>query len=91
MTPPASLLSQVEAGIAWITLNRPDQRNALDIPSLKNLHALLDAHNADPAVRVLVLTTIQHTTPSIKSKRNKQLAAKALPIKPMDSEQVFST
>ncbi|KDN97123.1 enoyl-CoA hydratase/isomerase family protein [Pseudomonas donghuensis] len=56
MTPPASLLSQVEAGIAWITLNRPDQRNALDIPSLKNLHALLDAHNADPAVRVVVLT-----------------------------------
>ncbi|MBT8766466.1 enoyl-CoA hydratase/isomerase family protein [Metapseudomonas boanensis] len=56
MTTPASLLSQVEAGIAWITLNRPQQRNALDIPTLKALHALLDAHEADPAVRVLVLT-----------------------------------
>lgn len=56
MTTQSSLLSQVEAGVAWITLNRPAQRNALDIPSLKALHALLDAHNADPAVRVVVLT-----------------------------------
>ncbi|AYC32498.1 enoyl-CoA hydratase/isomerase family protein [Pseudomonas cavernae] len=56
MTTQATLLSQVEAGIAWITLNRPQQRNALDIPTLKALHALLDKLNADPAVRVLVLT-----------------------------------
>ncbi|MEE1866058.1 MULTISPECIES: enoyl-CoA hydratase/isomerase family protein [Pseudomonas] len=56
MTIPSSLLSKVEAGVAWITLNRPEQRNALDIPSLKKLHALLDEHNADPAVRVVVLT-----------------------------------
>ncbi|RJG10584.1 enoyl-CoA hydratase/isomerase family protein [Pseudomonas cavernicola] len=56
MTTQSPLLSQVEAGIAWITLNRPQQRNALDIPTLKGLHALLDELNADPAVRVLVLT-----------------------------------
>ncbi|OLF54774.1 enoyl-CoA hydratase/isomerase family protein, partial [Pseudomonas chlororaphis] len=56
MTTPSSLLSQVEAGVAWITLNRTAQRNALDIPTLQNLSALLDAHAADPAVRVLVLT-----------------------------------
>ncbi|PSS58561.1 enoyl-CoA hydratase/isomerase family protein [Pseudomonas sp. BBP2017] len=56
MTGSPSLLSKVEAGVAWITLNRPDQRNALDIPSLKKLHALLDDCNADPAVRVVVLT-----------------------------------
>ncbi|MEG1038855.1 MAG: enoyl-CoA hydratase-related protein [Pseudomonas sp.] len=56
MTTSTSLLSTVEAGVAWITLNRPEQRNALDIPSLKNLHALLDAYNTDPAVRVVVLT-----------------------------------
>ncbi|MCE0964312.1 enoyl-CoA hydratase/isomerase family protein [Pseudomonas sp. NMI4491_12] len=55
-TPSSSLLSKVEAGVAWITLNRPEQRNALDIPTLKQLHALLDSHNADPAVRVVVLT-----------------------------------
>lgn len=56
MTTHSSPLCQVEAGVAWITLNRAPQRNALDIPTLKNLHALLDQCNADPAVRVVVLT-----------------------------------
>ncbi|MDD2058039.1 enoyl-CoA hydratase-related protein [Pseudomonas sp. GD03860] len=56
MTTSSSLLTQVEAGIAWITLNRPEQRNALDIPTLKKLHATLEAYNTDPAVRVVVLT-----------------------------------
>ncbi|MFC5696491.1 enoyl-CoA hydratase/isomerase family protein [Pseudomonas sp. GCM10022186] len=51
-----TLLSQVDAGIARITLNRPQQRNALDIPTLKALLELLDAHEADPAVRVVVLS-----------------------------------
>ncbi|MCO6055403.1 enoyl-CoA hydratase-related protein [Pseudomonas sp. MOB-449] len=51
-----TLLSQVDAGIARITLNRPQQRNALDIPTLNALIELLDAHEADPAVRVLVLS-----------------------------------
>ncbi|MFV3288831.1 enoyl-CoA hydratase/isomerase family protein [Pseudomonas sp. NY11955] len=55
-TPSSSLLSKVEAGVAWITLNRPEQRNALDIPTLKQLHALLDSHDRDPAVRAVVLT-----------------------------------
>ncbi|MGZ7459421.1 enoyl-CoA hydratase/isomerase family protein [Pseudomonas sp. Ma2-10] len=56
MTTQSSLLSQVEAGVAWITLNRAAQRNALDIPTLRSLHALLDQFNVDPAVRVIVLT-----------------------------------
>jgi len=56
MTTPSTLLSRVEHGIAWITLNRPEQRNALDIPTLKALIDLLDQHQADAAVRVLVLT-----------------------------------
>ena len=51
-----TLHCQVEAGIARITLNRPEQRNALDIPTLKALHALLDTCETDPAVRVIVLT-----------------------------------
>ncbi|WP_031325412.1 enoyl-CoA hydratase/isomerase family protein, partial [Pseudomonas taiwanensis] len=55
-TPSSSLLSKVEAGVAWITLNRPEQRNALDIPTLKQLHALLETCNSDPTVRVVVLT-----------------------------------
>ncbi|MCP1496451.1 2-(1,2-epoxy-1,2-dihydrophenyl)acetyl-CoA isomerase [Pseudomonas migulae] len=56
MTSQPSLLSRVENGIAWITLNRTEQRNALDIPTLKALIDLLDGHEADPAIRVLVLT-----------------------------------
>lgn len=56
MTTHISLLCQVKGGVAWITLDRPDQRNALDIPTLKNLHAVLDEFNADPSVRVVVLT-----------------------------------
>jgi 2-(1,2-epoxy-1,2-dihydrophenyl)acetyl-CoA isomerase len=51
-----TLLSQVDGGVARITLNRPQQRNALDIPTLKGLLELLDAHEADPAVRVIVLS-----------------------------------
>jgi len=56
MTTESSLLSKVDAGVGWITLNRGPQRNALDIPTLKALHILLDQFNADPAVRVLVVT-----------------------------------
>jgi len=56
MTTDPSVLTQVQAGVAWITLNRGAQRNALDIPTLKHLHALLDGFNSDPALRVVVLT-----------------------------------
>ncbi|MCU1761070.1 enoyl-CoA hydratase-related protein [Pseudomonas sp. 14P_8.1_Bac3] len=56
MTSQPSLLSRVENGIAWITLNRTEQRNALDIPTLKALIELIDAQEADTSVRVLVLT-----------------------------------
>ncbi|NVH61683.1 enoyl-CoA hydratase/isomerase family protein [Pseudomonas simiae] len=56
MTIDSPVLTQVQAGVAWITLNRGPQRNALDIPTLKHLHALLDTFNTDPAVRVVVLT-----------------------------------
>jgi 2-(1,2-epoxy-1,2-dihydrophenyl)acetyl-CoA isomerase len=56
MTADSPVLTHVAAGVAWITLNRGPQRNALDIPTLKHLHALLDAFNTDAAVRVVVLT-----------------------------------
>lgn len=56
MTDQASVIVQVEGGIARITLNRPQQRNALDIPTLQALHALLEQLNGDPAVRVALLT-----------------------------------
>ena len=56
MTADAPVLTQVQAGIAWITLNRGPQRNALNIPTLKYLQALLDGFHRDPAVRAVVLT-----------------------------------
>jgi 2-(1,2-epoxy-1,2-dihydrophenyl)acetyl-CoA isomerase len=41
---------------ATITLNRPDARNALDMVMRQELVAALDEVEADPAVRVLILT-----------------------------------
>ena len=51
MTDLSPLQTRVEAGIAWLVLNRPQQRNALDIPTLEALHVRLDACERDPAVR----------------------------------------
>ncbi len=50
------LLADVQEGVATLTLNRPEKRNALSdelTPALRQ--ALLDAE-ADPAVRVVVIT-----------------------------------
>jgi enoyl-CoA hydratase/carnithine racemase len=52
----SDLLYAVDGSIATITLNRPDRLNAISIPMLDALSkALMDAE-ADPAVRVIVLT-----------------------------------
>ena len=56
MTTQLAVLCEKEAGIARLTLNRVEQRNALDIPSLNLLHDLLEQLNQDPEVRVVVLT-----------------------------------
>ena len=56
-TPPQPVvLSEVRGGAAWITLNRPDQRNALSAALVNGLDAQLGAAIADPAVRCIVLT-----------------------------------
>ena len=56
MNAASNLLCQIEAGIARVSLNRPEQRNALDIPSLQALYELLGELERAPAVRVLLLT-----------------------------------
>jgi enoyl-CoA hydratase len=43
-------------GVATITLNRPEQRNALGAPMLRDLTAALASARDDPAVRAVVLT-----------------------------------
>ena len=54
--PPALVLAERRAGAAWLTLNRPEQRNALSAALVNQLADQLDAAIADPAVRCIVLT-----------------------------------
>jgi methylglutaconyl-CoA hydratase len=51
----AALLVDQEGPILWLTLNRPDQRNALDAPLIAGLRAELDRASVDGGVRVVAL------------------------------------
>ena len=44
-----------DAGILWLTLNRPEKKNALDLETLGLLAVWLERARDDPAVRVVVL------------------------------------
>ena len=55
-TTPTTTLYTVRQGAAWITLNRPEQRNALSADLVNSLHTHLQAALADDAVRAIVLT-----------------------------------
>jgi enoyl-CoA hydratase len=50
------LFDKPESGVGVLTLNRPDKLNALSTPLLDELSAALDAAEADPAVRIVILT-----------------------------------
>lgn len=52
----SDLLLQREAGIATVTLNRPERHNAFDDRLIAELTDMLRALGADPSVRVVVLT-----------------------------------
>jgi methylglutaconyl-CoA hydratase len=45
-----------ERGVAWLTLNRPDVRNAMNGRMYDEARAVVKQVDADPAIRVLVLT-----------------------------------
>ena len=47
---------KVEAGIAWVTLNRPEKRNAMSPTLNSEMLQVLDAVELDDDARVLVLT-----------------------------------
>ena len=53
---PPAVLIDIRQGAAWITLNRPGQRNALSAALVNALADLVDAALANPAVRCIVLT-----------------------------------
>ncbi|MDZ7780111.1 MAG: enoyl-CoA hydratase/isomerase family protein [Gemmatimonadota bacterium] len=55
MTEPV-LLYEVEDGVATLTLNRPDKRNALDSSLVAALKEALDRADADESVRVVTVT-----------------------------------
>ena len=49
-------LYEIKHGAAWITLNRPDNRNALSAILVNELYAHLIASNENPEVRSIVIT-----------------------------------
>ena len=49
-------LYEVRDGAAWITLNRPDNRNALSSGLVNELHQHLQSATADPDARCIVIT-----------------------------------
>jgi enoyl-CoA hydratase len=53
---PAPTATELAAGVALITLDRPDVLNALSLDLLDELAAILDRLDADPACRAIVLT-----------------------------------
>lgn len=56
MSATAPLRCEVAEGVATITIDRPDKRNAMTAAMWRELPVLLDRLEADPRVRVLVLT-----------------------------------
>ncbi len=53
--PDTMLLRHDEAGVAWLTLNRPAARNALSVALMAAVDGALAAIEADPSVRVVVI------------------------------------
>jgi enoyl-CoA hydratase/carnithine racemase len=49
------LLREDHGAVAWLTLNRPQQRNALSVGLMAELDAALAAAGADPEIRVIVI------------------------------------
>ncbi|MGQ7792597.1 enoyl-CoA hydratase [Faunimonas sp. B44] len=49
------ILAEAGDGIGWLVLNNPERRNAISLEMWNGITAALDAFEADPAVRVVVL------------------------------------
>jgi enoyl-CoA hydratase/carnithine racemase len=50
------LSDEIDDGVLLLTLNRPERRNALSAPLLAEMHRAFDRIEADPAVRVVIVT-----------------------------------
>jgi enoyl-CoA hydratase len=51
-----AILSERRGAVALLTINRPEKLNALDVPTLTEFEAAFAALEADPEVRVIVVT-----------------------------------
>jgi feruloyl-CoA hydratase/lyase len=51
-----NVLVEIEDGIAWVTLNRPEKRNAMNPPLNNDMVEVLDAVELEHSAAVLVLT-----------------------------------
>jgi enoyl-CoA hydratase len=51
-----AILSEVRDAVGILTINRPKTLNALDLPTLLEMEAALDAFEADDSVRVIIVT-----------------------------------
>ena len=56
MTSQTATRFEIKQGAAWITLNRPENRNALSATLVNELYQHLQAANEDDAVRCVVIT-----------------------------------
>ncbi|WP_316154140.1 enoyl-CoA hydratase/isomerase family protein [Cupriavidus sp. BIC8F] len=50
------LLSEVRGAVLWLTINRPERRNAINPAVLDGLRAGIDRANHDEAIRAVVIT-----------------------------------
>jgi enoyl-CoA hydratase len=50
------VLTEVRDGVAWLTLNNPDERNTLTAPMVAEIIAAMDAFEADTGVGAVVVT-----------------------------------
>jgi enoyl-CoA hydratase len=50
------VLTEVRDGVAWLTLNNPDERNTLTAPMVAEIIAAMDAFEADESVGAVVVT-----------------------------------
>ncbi|HEX6311661.1 MAG TPA: enoyl-CoA hydratase/isomerase family protein, partial [Acidimicrobiia bacterium] len=52
----AEVLTDIADGVALVTLDAPDRRNALTLPMVDEITDALDAVEADPTVGAIVVT-----------------------------------
>ena len=56
MTDYKAIVYTLDNGVAWVTMNRPEQRNAVNAEMREELIAVFTAARTDAAIRALVLT-----------------------------------